>query len=63
MRVLAGITVKKNAIVGAGAVVTHDVEENTVVVGNPARILKYRDDLNHEVVFDEKLRVLDTGSK
>ncbi|MDE5601695.1 MAG: galactoside O-acetyltransferase [Clostridia bacterium] len=41
--ILAGVTVGENAIVGAGSVVTHDVEPNTVVVGNPARVIKRLD--------------------
>ena len=38
--ILGGLTIGKNAIVGAGAVVTKDVEPNTIVVGNPARVLR-----------------------
>jgi acetyltransferase-like isoleucine patch superfamily enzyme len=37
---LGGITVGENAIVGAGSVVTKDVPPNTIVAGNPARVLK-----------------------
>jgi UDP-2-acetamido-3-amino-2,3-dideoxy-glucuronate N-acetyltransferase len=37
---LAGITIGENAMVGAGSVVTHDVPPNTVVVGNPARVMR-----------------------
>ena len=37
---LCGITVGENAIIGAGSVVTKDVPDNTVVAGNPAKILK-----------------------
>lgn len=37
---LCGITVGENAIVGAGSVVTKDVPANTIVAGNPARILR-----------------------
>lgn len=37
---LPGITVGENAMVGAGAVVTEDVPNNSLVVGNPARIIK-----------------------
>jgi UDP-2-acetamido-3-amino-2,3-dideoxy-glucuronate N-acetyltransferase len=38
--ILCGITIGENAIVGAGSVVTRDVPANTVVAGNPARILR-----------------------
>ena len=38
--ILAGITIGKNAIVGAGSVVTKDVPDNAIVAGNPARILR-----------------------
>jgi len=37
---LCGITVGERAIVGAGSVVTKDVPAHSVVVGNPARVLK-----------------------
>lgn len=38
--IICGVRIGKNSIVGAGSVVTKDVPPNTVVVGNPARILK-----------------------
>jgi acetyltransferase-like isoleucine patch superfamily enzyme len=38
--VLANVTVGENAIVGAGSVVTKDVPANTIVAGNPARVLR-----------------------
>jgi sugar O-acyltransferase (sialic acid O-acetyltransferase NeuD family) len=38
--VLEFLTIGANAVVGAGAVVTRDVAPNTVVVGNPARVLR-----------------------
>ena len=38
---LPGITIGENAMVGAGAVVTKDVPANAVVVGNPAKIIRY----------------------
>lgn len=38
--ILPGVTVGENSVVGAGSVVTHDVEPNTIVAGNPARVIK-----------------------
>jgi len=37
---LPGVTIGRNAVVGAGAVVTRSVAANTVVAGNPARVLR-----------------------
>jgi UDP-2-acetamido-3-amino-2,3-dideoxy-glucuronate N-acetyltransferase len=37
---LCGVTVGESAIVGAGSLVTKDVPANTIVAGNPARILR-----------------------
>ena len=38
--ILANVTVGENAIVGAGSVVTKDVPANSIVAGNPARVLR-----------------------
>ena len=38
--ILAGVTIGENALVGAGSVVTHNVPANTIVAGNPARVLR-----------------------
>jgi acetyltransferase-like isoleucine patch superfamily enzyme len=39
--ILAKVTVGENAIVGAGSVVTRDVPANSIVAGNPARVIRY----------------------
>ncbi len=38
--ILANLVIGENAIVGAGSVVTRDVPSNTIVAGNPARVLR-----------------------
>jgi acetyltransferase-like isoleucine patch superfamily enzyme len=44
--VLPGVRIGNGAVIGAGAVVSKDVPDYAVAVGNPARVVKYR--------FDEK---------
>ena len=40
--ILPGVTIGAYALVGAGATVTKNVPEGAVVIGNPARVIKYR---------------------
>ena len=37
--VLPGVTIGSNVIIGANSTVTHDIPDNTVVAGNPARVI------------------------
>ena len=41
--VLPGVTIGRNSVMGAGAVVTRDLPANVVAVGNPARIVRHLD--------------------
>lgn len=38
--ILPGVTIGKNSVVGAGSIVTKDVPDGVVAVGNPARVIK-----------------------
>lgn len=66
--ILPGVTVGINAIVAAGSVVTKDVPENSIVAGNPARIIcntedylaKERSVMNKETCFDESFTLRKT---
>ena len=40
--VLPGITIGKGAVIGAGSVVTSDIPPYAIAVGNPAKVIKYR---------------------
>ena len=44
--VLPGVTIGRCSVVGAGSVVTDDVEEFSVVAGNPARFIRKRENQN-----------------
>lgn len=39
MIVLPGVTIGRGSVIGAGSVVTKDIPENAVAVGNPCRVL------------------------
>lgn len=41
--ILMGVTIGNNAVIGAGSVVTHDIPDNAVAVGNPAKVIRYVD--------------------
>ncbi len=38
--ILAGVTIGNNVVIGAGSVVTKDIPDNVVAVGNPCRVIK-----------------------
>ncbi|MFC1669968.1 acyltransferase [Spirochaetota bacterium] len=41
--IMCGITIGQNSIVGAGSVVTHDVPDNSIIAGVPAKIIRKQD--------------------
>lgn len=40
MIVLGGVTIGNNSVIGAGSVVTKDIPDNVIAVGNPCRVIK-----------------------
>ena len=40
VKILAGVTIGNNSIIGTGSVVTKDIPENLIAVGNPCRVLR-----------------------
>lgn len=38
--ILPGVTIGNNVVIGAGAVVTKDIPDNSLAVGVPARVIK-----------------------
>jgi len=41
--ILPGVTIGNNCVIGAGSVVTKDIPDNSVAVGNPCRVIKKSD--------------------
>lgn len=50
--IICGITIGKHAFVGAGAVVTKDIPDYALVVGNPARIVGWMSEAGEKLKFD-----------
>ncbi|MFA4926826.1 MAG: acyltransferase [Candidatus Aminicenantales bacterium] len=50
--IICGSTIGKHAFVGAGAVVTKDVPDYALVVGNPARIVGWMSEAGEKLKFD-----------
>ena len=40
VKILAGVTIGDNTIIGAGSVVPKDIPENVIAVGNPCKVLR-----------------------
>ncbi len=39
--ILPGVTIGRNSVIGAGSVVTKDIPDNVVAVGNPCKVIKH----------------------
>ena len=52
--ILPGVTIGDNVVVGAGSVVTHDLPDNVVAVGNPCRVLRPVGERDREIYFRDR---------
>lgn len=60
--ILPNINIGDNVIIGAGSVITKDVLENSIVAGNPAKVIgktsdyinKHKKNFSNAIVYDEK---------
>ena len=52
--ILPGITIGNNSVIGAGSVVTHDIPENVIAVGNPCRVLRNIDVRDKEYYYKNR---------
>ena len=52
--VVPGVTIGKNVVIGAGSVVTKDIPDNVVAVGNPCRILREVSERDKEYYYKQE---------
>jgi galactoside O-acetyltransferase len=52
--ILPGVTIGKNSVIGAGSVVSKDVPENVVAVGNPCRVLREINERDREYYYKDR---------
>lgn len=52
--VLPGVTVGDNTVIGAGSIVTKDIPDNVVAVGNPCRVLRKIGEKDREYYFKNR---------
>ena len=61
--IICGIQIGNYAFVGAGSVVTRDVDNYALVTGNPARQTGWMSEFGHRIIFDENNRGICEKSK
>ena len=54
MIIVPGVTIGDNVVVGAGSVVTKDLPDNVVAVGNPCRVMREVNEHDREFYFKSR---------
>ncbi|MBE5818354.1 MAG: sugar O-acetyltransferase [Clostridiales bacterium] len=54
VKVMPGVTIGDNTVIGAGSVVTHDIPANVVAVGVPCKVMREISDKDREFYFRDK---------
>lgn len=52
--IVPGVTIGDNTVIGAGSIVTKDIPDNVVAVGNPCKVLREINDRDKEYFFKDK---------
>ncbi len=52
--ILPGVTIGNNVVIGAGSVVSHDLPDNVVAVGNPCRIVREITEEDRDYYFRDR---------
>jgi maltose O-acetyltransferase len=48
---MPGVTIGSNVVIGAGSVVTKDIPDNVVAVGNPCKVVRPITEADKETLF------------
>ena len=57
MKVLQGVTIGDNTIIGAGSVVTKDIPSNVIAAGNPCKVIREITDKD-KTDYSERIKVI-----
>ena len=61
--IMPGVTIGNNCVIGCGAVVTHDIPDNSIAVGVPAKVIKSTDEYLHDILADSNSFEVDEMDK
>ena len=51
---MPGVTIGNNVVIGAGSVVTKDIPDNSIAVGNPCRVIRTITEADRDFYFKDR---------